>query len=78
MERNVSFPVLVFACRSFSFPPPEWSSSLYAVFFSFLCYPKPAGHPTDSASEPDLTVSRHPAPQKSGRQVPVLVAILVG
>ena len=41
-------------------------------------YPKPAGHPTDSASEPDLTVSRHPAPQKSGRQVPVLVAILVG
>ena len=35
MEENFSFPVLVFACGSCSFPMPEWSSSLYAVF-SFL------------------------------------------
>ena len=28
---------LFFACGSFSFPMPEWSSSLYAVFFSFRC-----------------------------------------
>ena len=29
------------------------------------CYPKPTSRPADSASKPDLTVSRHPAPQLS-------------
>ena len=30
------------------------------------CYPKPAHHSTSSASKPDVIVSHHPAPQKSG------------
>ena len=49
-----------------------WSSSRWQIATAVFsnaprrsCYPKPAGHPTDSASKPDLTVSRHPAPQLS-------------
>lgn len=40
-----------------------------------LCYPKPAGHPADSAPEPDVIVSHHPAPQKSGLEGTCLATI---
>ena len=49
-----------------------WSSSRWQIATAVFsnaprrsCYPKPTSRPADSASKPDLTVSRHPAPQLS-------------
>lgn len=45
---------------------PKYIRSSISEVTCGVCYPKPAGHPADSASEPDVIVSHHPTPQRYG------------